>query len=300
MKRLILFFGVLAIALAALYFSQRRREQTPVSANAILNMAADAQRDLARAPLRLTHLSDNEEIRIGDELAASYGAKAQIFAGEDQALEKYITRVGGAVALHAHRRLPYRFHLIGDAAMMNAFSLPGGHVYAGKGLLNELTTEDELAAVLAHEVEHIDHYHCAERVQVEAQMRKFKLEAVGELLQIPLQFWEAGYHKDEEMEADREGMRLAVLAGYSPYGALSLFERFAKLHQEYVIHASSPEQELSELAVQSLEGYFRSHPLPSERLAQANILIAQEHWQDRKAQRPFRLEYEVHNGEYVR
>jgi predicted Zn-dependent protease len=48
-----------------------------------------------------------------------------------------------------------------------------------------------------------------------------------------------------------------------------------------------------------LQGYFRSHPLPSERLAQANRLIAQEGWQDRKALRPFRVEYEVKNGEVV-
>ena len=300
MKRLIVFFAVLAVALCALYFSQRRPEKTPVSANAILNMAADAQRDLTRAPMRLTHLSDAEEIRIGDELATQYAAQTQSLVSQDQALEKYLNRVGGIISMHAHRRLPYRFHLIPDAALLNAFSLPGGHIYAGKGLLDQLSTEDELALLLAHEIEHIDHYHCAERVQLEAQLRKFKLEPVGELLQIPLQFWEAGYHKDEEMEADREGLRLAVLGGYSPYGAVNLFERFAKLHQEYVIHARSPEEELSELAIQSLNGYFRSHPLPSERLAQANSLITQEHWENRKTQRPFRLEYEVHNGEYVR
>jgi hypothetical protein len=60
-----------------------------------------------------------------------------------------------------------------------------------------------------HEIEHIDHYHCAERVQVED-------------------------------------------------GAVTLFEKFAKLHKEYIIHAQSPEEELSQLAIQSLEGYFRS------------------------------------------
>jgi hypothetical protein len=79
-----------------------------------------------------------------------------------------------------------------------------------------------------------------------------------------------------------------------------LFEKFAKLQQEYIIHAQSPEEELSELAIQSLEGYFRSHPQPSERLAQANALIVQEGWQDRKTQKPFRVEYEVHNGQYVK
>jgi predicted Zn-dependent protease len=95
-------------------------------------------------------------------------------------------------------------------------------------------------------------------------------------------------------------MRLAVLADYSPYGAVTMFERFSKLHSEYIIHARSPEEELSQLAIQSLQGYFRSHPLPSERLTQANSLIAQEHWQGRKAQKPFRVVYEVENGKYVK
>lgn len=300
MKQLGIFVAVFGFAVAALYFSQRRRESTPASANAILNMAADAQRDLARVPMRLTHLSDAEEIRIGDELAGRYALQMQQLTPEEQGLEKYIVRVGGTLGLRAHRRLPYRFHLLPERAMFNAFSLPGGHVYIGRGLVDVLETEDELANVLAHEVEHIDHYHCAERVQVEARLKKLKLDAVGELLQIPLQLWESGYQKDEEMEADREGMRLAVLSGYSPYGAVSVFERFAKLQREYVIHAESPQQELSELALQSLAGYFRSHPLPSERLTQANSLIAQEHWENRNTQRPFRVEYEVHNGEYVK
>jgi predicted Zn-dependent protease len=154
--------------------------------------------------------------------------------------------------------------------------------------------------IVGHEIEHIDHYHCAERVQVEARLRNLNLDIVGAIVQIPLQVWEAGYNKDEELEADREGMRLAVVGGYSPYGAVTLFAQFSKLHSEYVIHASTPEEELSDLAIQSLQGYFRSHPLPSERLAQANRLIAQEGWQDRKTQKPFRVAYEVQNGSYVK
>jgi len=70
--------------------------------------------------------------------------------------------------------------------------------------------------------------------------------------------------KDEEFEADREGMYLPVQSGYSPFGAVDLSERLAKLLDEYVIHAQSPQEQLSQLAMQSLNGYFRSHPLPSE------------------------------------
>jgi len=299
MKRALAFLMVLLTGLAGLYFSQRRNDPAPVSANAIVNIAADTQRDLSRAPMRLTRLSEREEIAIGKELAEEYAIPAEKLTPEEQALEGYVRRVGFSVSQHAHRKLPYSFHLLPDRAMMNAFSLPGGPVYIGEGLVDLMTSEDELAVILAHEIEHIDHYHCAERVQIEARLRHLNLDIVGAILQIPLQVWEAGYKKDEEFEADREGMRLAALDGYSPYGAVTLFERFSKLHSEYVIHAQSPEEELSQLAIQSLQGYFRSHPLPSERLAQANSLIAQEGWQDRRIQKAFRVEYEVQNGKYV-
>jgi beta-barrel assembly-enhancing protease len=300
MKRIGIFIVVLLIGVAAIYFSERRHDSTAVSANAVVAVAADAQRNLSRVPMRLTRLSDEEEIAVGNQLAEQYSINDAKMTPEELALDNFVHRVGSLVASHAHRHLPYSFHLVPDRSMINAFSLPGGPVYVGEGLLDLMTSEDELASVLGHEIEHIDHYHCAERVQVEAKLRNLKLGVIGALVQIPLSVWEAGYNKDEELEADREGMRLAVLGGYSPYGAVTLFERFAKLHKEYIIHAQSPQEELSELAIQSLEGYFRSHPQPSERLAQANALIAQEDWQDRKVQKPFRVEYETHNGQYMK
>jgi predicted Zn-dependent protease len=296
----LVFFLILGVSVAALYWSQRRPKPTPVSSSAIVNMAADAQRDLTRIPMHFTRLSDEQEIAIGRELAAKYATQSRKLTPEERGLEKYVQRVGGTVAAHAHRHLAYSFTLIPDHNLMNAFSLPGGPVYIGEGLLDLMETEDELANILAHEVEHIDHYHCVERVQLEAKLKNLNLEVVGQLIQIPLELWQTGYHKDEEFEADREGMHLAVEAGYSPYGAVTLFERFAKLHKEYVIHAQNPVDELSELAIQSLQGYFRTHPLPSERLDQANRVIAEKHWEDRKTQKPFHVEYEVHNGEFVK
>jgi predicted Zn-dependent protease len=296
----IIFFTILGVSLSGLYWSQRRAKSPPASANAILDMAADAQRDLTRVPMHFTRLSDEQEIAIGHNLFAGYAGQVMKPTPEEEALEKYVRRVGGTVSAHAHRHLAYEFHLIPDHNMINAFSLPGGPVYIGEGMLDQMETEDELATILAHEVEHIDHYHCVERFQLEAKLKNLNLDIVGQLLQIPLEFWQAGYHKDEEFEADREGVRLAVETGYSPYGALSIFTRLAKLCNEFVIHAQSPQEELSELAIQSLAGYFRSHPLPSERLDQINRVIAEEHWEGRKTQKPFHVEYEVHNGQFVK
>jgi predicted Zn-dependent protease len=300
MKRAVVFFVVLGAALAALYFSERRHEKSSVSPDAVLEVTANVQRDLTRAPMHFTRISDDEEIKIGNDLAARYLTYQETLSPEEQGLADYVGKVGESVSSHAHRRLPYQFHLIPDRSMVNAFSLPGGHVFVGEGLLDLMDSEDQLAFILGHELEHIDHYHCVERVQVEARFRKLKLGIVGELVQIPLGVWEAGYSKDQELEADREGLRLVVLGGYSPYGALSLFKKFSELYAEHVIHAKSPEQELSQLAIQSLEGYFRSHPATPDRLAQVQRVIAEEHWQERTTQKPFYVEYAVHNGKPIK
>lgn len=296
MKRALAFSAVLIVAVSALYFAQRRQHGDSVSANAVVNVAADWQRDLTRAPMRATRISDTEETRIGDELAQRYESAQPPRTPMEQALDRYVKQVGGRVAAHARRKLAYRFHLIPDPDFMNAFALPGGHVFIGQGLLDQISSEDELAFVLGHEIEHIDHYHAVERVQVEARLRHLDLGIVATVANIPLSLWQAGYTKDEEFEADREGLCAAVSAGYSGQGAVTILEKYAQLQKEYVIHAENPPKELSDLAVQALTGYFRSHPLPSERIAQAKELIAHERLPVNQPLKPFHLEYEVSVG----
>ncbi len=296
MKRALAFIFVLFAGAGALYFAQRRTRTDAVSPNAVVNMAADWQRDISRAPMRVSRISDDEETRIGDELAAQYITAQPVQTPEAQALERYVRQVGGRVAAHAKRKLAYRFHLIPNADFINAFALPGGHVFIGEGLLDQITSEDGLAFVLGHEIEHIDHYHAVERVQIEARLKHLNLDIVAAIAQIPMSLWQAGYSKDEEFEADREGLHAAVAAGYSAQGAVKLLERFTKLHREYVIDAETPTDELSQVAIDGLQGYFRSHPLSSERLAQAREVIAQGHLATNQPLKPFHLEYEVTSG----
>ena len=293
MKQVLALAAVVLIAGVALYYAQRRKHADAVSANAVVDVAADWQRDLSRVPLRVTRITDREEQRIGDELARHYESAESAKGPEARATERYIDQVGGRIAKHAIRKLPYRFHVVADANLMNAFALPGGHIFVGQGLLDCMTSEDELAFVLGHEIEHIDHYHAVERVQIEAQLKNLNLDVVAGIAQLPMSLWQAGYSKDEEMEADREGLRLAATTGYSAKGAINILERWTQLHREYVIHAKSPTGELSQLAIDSLTGYFRTHPLPSERLSQVNEVIAQDHLPFDKPLKPFRVEYEI-------
>ena len=283
MKRWILLSGIVLLGIAAIVVSERQKVDVSPSPQAILYLVADTEKELTRLPVRFTRMSDEEEIRVGDELASGYSYRENPNGNsskddESRTIETYLNSVGAPLAAHAHRKLPYKFHYLPDPYLINAFALPGGHVYVGRGLLAMMDSEDELASVLGHEIEHIDQYHCAERVQVEQAVRKLPL---GGLVAIPMEIFEAGYNKDQELQADREGTRLAVAAGYSANGAIRMFEAFQKLYNEYQHRAQTPQEELSHVAEETIEGYFRSHPLPAERVAQIQKLIASEGWTPR-------------------
>jgi predicted Zn-dependent protease len=237
----------------------------------------------------MTRVSDEEEIAIGNTLAEHYAGQ---YGLGDAAIQDYVTAVGRKVAGRARRKFNYIFHYVPDEGLVNAFALPGGHVFIGKGMLRLIKTEDELASILGHEVEHIDNYHCVERYQLKARMHDLPL---AELLAIPVELFQAGYGKEQELEADRDGTYLAVMAGYSPQGAVHLFERFGRLRREQRLQADSPDQELSRVALAGIEGYFRSHPLPEERVNQVERLIAARKWAT-VPERPLQVELAAQQG----
>lgn len=279
MKRWLLVGALIVAAALALYYSERHKNANHVGPEAVLGAAAETQKEISHPVSQVVLLSDEEEIQIGNSMATGYARHSEWNEATDAPIEKYVNAVGRQVAAHAHRALDYKFHYIPSADFVNAFALPGGHIFIGKGLMAVMDTEDELASVLGHEVEHVDHYDCNERVAIEARLENLPL---GELINLPIALFQAGYGKEQEMEADRDGTALAVMAGYSPSGAVRMFQTFARLDRQYVQKAESPDQEMSQMAIQTLEGYFRSHPLPEEREQQIESLIASEKWPQRK------------------
>jgi predicted Zn-dependent protease len=282
MKRWVPLSIIILAGLLAIVTAEWRKIDTRPSPEAILSAAADGQHELTRIPAKLDRMSDEDEVRIGDELARSYEARWHPLATEGKAateIQTYLQRVGERVSLHARRKLHYQFHYVPQLSFVNAFALPGGHVFVGAGLLTLMQSEDALAAVLGHEVEHIDSRHCAERVQTEQRLRN--LGPLGDLLGLPVELFIAGYSKDQEMEADRNGTALAVEAGYSPQGILQLFKEFGRLEQKAGNHSSAPANpvdEATQLSMGTLQGYFVSHPPPEQRTRQIEKLIQSEHW----------------------
>jgi predicted Zn-dependent protease len=211
MKHRFVLAAIAAAVLASLVWSEVRRAEAPVGPQPILNFIGDTERELARLPVEFVPLSDADEIKIGKDLANRYAENWLEHGDEarDRAIEGYVQTVGAKLAAGAHRKLPYSFHYIPRLSFVNAFALPGGPVFIGGGLMALMDTEDELASVLGHEIEHIDHHHCAERVQIQAALQKVPL---GELGALPVEVFVAGYSKNQELEADREGAKLAAAA----------------------------------------------------------------------------------------
>ena len=95
-------------------------------------------------------ISENQEIQMGREYNAQILKQNPVY--QDQELQDYVQSIGESLAVKSHRpNLIYRFTVL-DSPDINAFALPGGYIYINRGLMSYLSTEEELAAVLGHEI----------------------------------------------------------------------------------------------------------------------------------------------------
>jgi predicted Zn-dependent protease len=273
MVRWIVLALIVLTAVVALLLAARRDDVVRSGPAALAGWIGEAQHELARVPAAAGRLSDDEERRIGDSMAR--GAVSPPSKPEDLAMARTVSRIGERLAPHAHRRLPYRFHYLAAPGLVNAFALPGGHVVIASGLVAKLETEDQLAAIIGHELAHVDRYHCAERVLLEAAARRLPL---GSLVTLPVALFQAGYGKTQELEADRAGTVMAVRAGYSPLGAVHAFEVLVRLATRAERRAPNPVAEAADASLQSLQVYLQSHPDPLVRRDAIEALIRSEGW----------------------
>ena len=270
---------------------QELQAQVAVTPRPVLYLVADVQRQFERIALVATRVSVEEENRLGEQIARH----VQFPVPSDDPAFKFwqdrISQIGARLAEGAERKgIDYEFHYIPDGNFVNAFALPGGQIFFGKGMLDLMETEDELAAILGHEISHADRRHCIERYQYEYKARKLGLDMFYRLASIPVAIFQSGYTKEQELEADRAGLQLAVAAGYSPAGGLTLFEKFAQFSRGARDDADSPLQEVARIPLQSLQEYFRSHPPPLERRAALEQVIASHpRWQVDQPQRPLKF-----------
>jgi beta-barrel assembly-enhancing protease len=265
---------------AVLFLLQRHKVSTPITPRPLLYLVADGEREAERLPLEVTQVSDQEEMRVGARMSMGVcHVQGQNRDAEIAKIRAYVSRVGEAVARNVNRSgIRYTFCVDDSPSFVNAYALPGGYVVIGRGLLSILESEDELAFILGHEIAHVDDRHAIERVQYKLASRKLGLESVYQL-GAPIQMlYESGYSKEQEQEADRDGITLAHEAGYSAKGAIDAVTRFEKIDREMHSSAGSPVEEFASIPFQSLEEYFRSHPPAAERRQALEQIIASHSW----------------------
>jgi beta-barrel assembly-enhancing protease len=90
---------------------------------------------------------------------------------------------------------------------------------------------------------------------------------------LPIELFQAGYTKEQELEADREGIRLASKAGYSATAVSQLLQKMDERYREARVRSKTPQGEMSRVA---LTEYFRSHPPAPERITQIEHVAAED------------------------
>jgi predicted Zn-dependent protease len=183
-------------------------------------------------------MSEQQEIQIGRESDAE--VRRQMGLYDDAGLQRYVADVGLRLAGAAHRpSLPWTFAVVDESAV-NAFALPGGFIYLTRGILPFLRDEAELAAVLAHEVGHVDARHSAEQYSQQT-LAGGGLAILGvlvpetrpaqDLAGIGLGAIFLKFGRDDELEADRLGVGYAAGNGWDPDGMPGLLGTLARLDQ---------------------------------------------------------------------
>ena len=214
-------------------------------------------------------LSTEQEIQLGNQAAAQVEEKEKILA--DPALQAYVNHIGERLIWATPRQdVTYAFTVIDAPKTVNAFALPGGHMYIYSGLLKMCENEAELASVMAHEIAHVSAYHHGETltrhliIQGGAEVAtaliggKEPSKLVTEATKLFTMGVTARFSREQERQADEIGMDILYRAGYRPDAMIGFMH---KLHE----HASKAGARPLPI--------FASHPPTEERIHLLNALV---------------------------
>lgn len=277
LKHLFLIVGLVVSIFSIALILIKGSPKDMVNFDSVVEVAESMLHHVAKTGHILTSVSDQEEMGIGDKIHEKT-QKAQIAKNiEDSPLDKYVTVVGLKVAENIKRKdIKYKFHII-DSYWPNAFSGPGGHVYISIGLLKKIESEAELAAILGHEITHVDAKHAIGLIQYKIKTEKAVGSDMDTIVDIGYQvLFRPGYSEVQESEADLGGVFLAYKAGYHPIAVVSAFENInkAELSRTGVNRSITPVGDTLNAVWGVIDRYFMMHPLTTERIDNIKKYIA--------------------------
>lgn len=199
-------------------------------------------------------------------------ARSQFPLVRDYTVHRYVQRLGQRIVSNLeHPEFPYHFFVVQEPNL-NAFSVPGGYIYLHSGLLLRVSSDDELASVLGHEIAHVQGRHAFRQQQDMKLLSYAGLAAMALALINPALAAGASsaatatqlrYQRQLEEEADYRGLQYMRQAGFDPGGMPRFLQ---KMWQEDRLHANT------------IPPYFRSHPLSQERLSYIERVLGTFRW----------------------
>jgi predicted Zn-dependent protease len=215
---------VLLLAVSASFASDKKRDPAEIG-----------NRDVGKG---INFYSIEKEIALGQQLALEVEKQAKLV--DDAIVGEYINRVGQNLVRNSDAKMPVTFKVIDDDSV-NAFTLPGGHIFVNSGLIRVAETEAELAGAMAHEIGHVAARHIT-RQETRAQLANIAStplillggwtgyavrQAAG--MGIPMTF--LSFSRAFEGEADLLGLEYMYKAGYDPTASIDIFERLEALQK---------------------------------------------------------------------
>jgi predicted Zn-dependent protease len=187
-------------------------------------------------------------------------------------LQNYIAQIGLHVASWGDSRFSFQFKVV-DQAYVNAMALPGGFIYVTRGMLAEMNDEAQLAAILGHEITHVNSRHGAKLLTKALGAQLATLAGVGAAAAAGsgsaatgvamisshiTNYMLLGYGRDYELEADEVGLRRAHRAGYDPQRMVTFLR---SLRRSEILHGQS-----------TYHGFEATHPDTAVRIAKADTM----------------------------
>ncbi len=218
-------------------------------------------------------ITPEQEYYIGRTVAATVLTQHKPLSAEK--LNAYLNQVGQSLAQFSERPETFGgYHFLAlDSAEINAFAAPGGLILVTRGLLDCCQTEDELAAVLAHEIGHVEKQHGLRAIRTGRLNSALTILAVeagknlaGEQLaevtkafdesinDITTTLMNSGYSRKLEYEADAAAVGILRRAGYQSGALVAMLENMAKNWDS------------------SRHDFAATHPAPADRIAQLQKL----------------------------
>lgn len=210
-------------------------------------------------------VSLEEEWELGRQLEKDLAKKLTLV--NDATVVNYVNKVGQRIVKQTElAHMPWKFHVVRDKDI-NAFNIPGGHVYVNTGLIAAADNASELAGVMGHEVAHGVARHGTEQLTRVYGLNLLAGVLLGQdpktyeriLAQILATGTVARFSRSAEMEADALGVRFLYDANYNPEGMAGIFEELLSRNKQ---------------RQDSVSRFFATHPLTEDRIRDTRARIA--------------------------